>query len=104
MRSALCGHVCVGDMCCGPDLTMSGDRACRLRILKRFVQDSEGKTGADLERYYGGAVSLFLTRISSWFRAGLSYELSCGGSGSNIAGLGIQVHAVLLLDIEDSSV
>ena len=73
----------------------SGDRDTRIRILQRFIQDNHNRTGPELEAYYGGAVSLLLSRISSWFRLSLSYELSCGGGGSNIAGLGVQVRPCL---------
>jgi hypothetical protein len=49
----------------------NGNRSQREKILKQFVRDHQNQTGVELDEslYYGA--SLFLLRLSAWFR--LSY-------------------------------
>jgi len=74
---------------------MAASGAQRIKILRKFVRRNEHLTGAELERAYGSSVSLFLSRISSWFRVTLSYELGLSGTGHSIPGLGLQVRGVV---------
>ena len=45
-----------------------GSKKTRERILVEFIKANRNKTGPQLERDFGNSASLFLIRLTSWFR------------------------------------